>query len=381
MNQINITKILIEPEARNYPMTKKALNNLPGIPVAEYRQSQDGYLDVSTQKRVIQGKQTLLLKVNKGDFVVECPCTPGMVGCNYYIINPGMNCGLDCAYCYLQAYMNADYTTVFVNTNDMFTQLQAFLKAHPESYFRFGTGEFTDSFLYDRITGLNSELIRFFAGQEKAVIELKTKVADIDYINDEQHNGNTLLSWSLNPDSVIKKSEPRAPSLQKRLEAAKKAQEHQYRLGFHFDPIFHYDGWEKDYALTVKKLFSAVDADNIGWISLGTFRFFPGLKAVIQERFPKNNLIYGEHVRCDDGKYRYFRKLRIQMYRTMLEAIRSYSKDVFVYLCMESPEVWGKVFDKNIMSTEELDDMFIKSVFGKNVEHKPFITVNAESGR
>jgi spore photoproduct lyase len=36
--------------------------------------------------------------------------------------------------------------------------------------------------------------------------------------------------------------------------------------------------------------------------------------------------------------------LRIEMYAAMLEWLRACAPDVLVYLCMESPAVWEKVF-------------------------------------
>ena len=55
-------------------------------------------------------------------------------------------------------------------------------------------------------------------------------------------------------------------------------------------------------------------------------------------------LFYPRYVPGKDGKLRYFEPLRIEMFHRMYEWIREYSSDVFVYLCMESDEVWRKAF-------------------------------------
>ena len=49
-------------------------------------------------------------------------------------------------------------------------------------------------------------------------------------------------------------------------------------------------------------------------------------------------------VLCPDRKLCYFQPLRVGMYRKMLRWIRNASPTVFVYLCMESKEVWEQVF-------------------------------------
>jgi spore photoproduct lyase len=68
----------------------------------------------------------------------------------------------------------------------------------------------------------------------------------------------------------------------------------------------------------------------------------PGLKPVVMERYPTSKLFCGEIIRGLDGKMRYFKPIRIAMYRKMAAWIRECGPDVPVYLCMESREVWEK---------------------------------------
>jgi spore photoproduct lyase len=80
------------------------------------------------------------------------------------------------------------------------------------------------------------------------------------------------------------------------------------------------------------------------WISLGTFRFMPPLKAIIEDRFPRSKIVYGEFINGLDGKMRYFKPLRIDLYRKIISWIRELAPDVRIYLCMEDEEVWEKAF-------------------------------------
>ncbi|MHC4943123.1 MAG: SPL family radical SAM protein, partial [Planctomycetota bacterium] len=68
------------------------------------------------------------------------------------------------------------------------------------------------------------------------------------------------------------------------------------------------------------------------------------MKGMIKARFPGTRLFLGEFVPCPDGKYRYFSKHRIEMYKVLLEEIRRYAPEAAVYLCMEADHVWRKVF-------------------------------------
>jgi spore photoproduct lyase len=70
----------------------------------------------------------------------------------------------------------------------------------------------------------------------------------------------------------------------------------------------------------------------------------PDLKAVVQSRFPESKMIYGEFISGLDGKERYLKQIRTDIYSGLVEAIRKRSREVTVYFCMESEEVWRKVF-------------------------------------
>ena len=54
--------------------------------------------------------------------------------------------------------------------------------------------------------------------------------------------------------------------------------------------------------------------------------------------------MYAELVPGADGKMRYFKPLRTAMYAKMVAWIRRYTADTGLYLCMESQEIWHKVF-------------------------------------
>ena len=70
------------------------------------------------------------------------------------------------------------------------------------------------------------------------------------------------------------------------------------------------------------------------------------MKALISERFPSTRIFLEEFLPGGDGKYRYFSKHRIEMYRTLLHSIRGRGSRVPVYLCMETDHVWRRVFGR-----------------------------------
>ena len=49
-------------------------------------------------------------------------------------------------------------------------------------------------------------------------------------------------------------------------------------------------------------------------------------------------------VLAPDGKLRYFKSLRVEMYARLREWLSQAAPEAFLYLCMESPRVWQEVF-------------------------------------
>src|SRR5918992_944864 len=290
-------------------------------------------------------KRKLLLTKHRGDFFKKCPGSEGQVCCNYFVINFASNCPMDCSYCYLQEYLSDNAALkVFSNLGDLIDEADRRLKKHRGVFFRIGTGEITDSLALEPLTGTVRELIPYFAEQPNVLLELKTKSDCIDGLMNLDSKGRVVVAWSMNPQRVIDLDEHGTASLRERLNAAHRCQEAGYRLGFHFDPIIEYPGWEIDYRAMIEKIFSTIDWRWLAWLSLGVLRNTPGLKRTIRERFPRTKILTGEQVLCKDGKLRYFHPLRVEIYRKMVRWIRHHAPTVKIYLCMESHEVWQQVF-------------------------------------
>ena len=313
----------------------------------------------------VPSKQVLLLDAFKGRLIQKCPATKGMICCNYRLINSGFNCVYNCAYCYLQSYLNSYGILLFTNEEAVLSGCDEFIaQTDPESMVRIGTGEFTDSLMIDEATGLSRALIAKFAPHRHLFLELKTKSANVDHLFDIPDKGNAVAAWSVNAPRVIDSFEDGAASLDERLDAAARAASAGFWTAFHFDPVVLYDGLEREYDLVVEKIFSRVPEKSILWISLGGFRYNPQFKEVMRANFPYETISAGEFVPCPDGKMRYPKPLRRELYMFMKDAIVRRSAYPFVYMCMESADMWASVFGRDYASPEDLEADF--SIFLEN---------------
>jgi len=335
-------RIFIERAAESYPLAKKVRELFGGVECKTI-ESLKSYRGKTTATPLDPRKRDLFVAVEQWDFVKPCPCTKNVVNCGYNVINLGFGCPYDCSYCYLQQYSNFPGLVTIANIEDYFPALEAYLSKRRGKKIRIGTGEFTDSLALDHITGHAGKLVSFFAGRN-AVLELKTKSSNIENLSGLEHGGNTVVSWSLNPQGLVESEESGSASLQERLSAAKKCLEAGYGIGFHFDPVIYYGGWEKDYERVVNDLFDAVPEP--AFISLGALRFHRTLKDVIEQRFPASGYIYGELVPGADRKMRYYASLRREIFRNMSAWIGKRNAGTEVYLCMEDAGMWRETLGR-----------------------------------
>lgn len=271
----------------------------------------------------------------KFDFFKSCPCTKKAVRCNYHIFNLGFGCIFDCTYCYLQGYANNPGILFPANLDTFFSNYYKY----KNSRMLIGSGEFTDSLMLDGITDYSSSLIEFFSKQKNATFEFKTKSPSIGNILKAKPAKNIVVSWSLNPDSIIKENEFFTASLTERIDAAAECAGRGFKVSFHFDPLIYFDGWRKDYTKLLDMLFMRISTKDILRISLGTLRFRPDLKKIIESRFPQNKILNEELILDFDGKLRYPFKIRLAMYNFLAKKIRAHDKKINLYLCMEEPRM------------------------------------------
>jgi len=338
--------IFIEKSVQSLEWTETFLRKFPGAETAVIGTIKDVIEDKRTDdpvSRYNSRRGSVFIVRSESGFVKICPCTKGYKRCGYWILNLGFGCPIDCSYCYLQMYSNAPGLILPANIEDYYRHIDRFDRRVRRKT-RIGTGEFTDSLALDRYTGYSSRLISFFRKTKNLVLELKTKSGDIDNILREEAHDNVVISWSMNTPRMAERYEKGGINIGERIEAALRVAEKGYRIGFHFDPMVYYKGWKDDYKAVIEKMFSFDEIrKNTAWISLGTLRYVPGFKQVVEQRFAENLMFYeGEFFVDTDGKLRYPRELRIDMYNKMIGWIRSFNTSCWIYPCMEPEEVWKK---------------------------------------
>ncbi len=308
------------------------------FPAADFKET-DGKTQVGSPN-FSRRLDTLLIHREKYDFLKPCPCSCSAACCGYNLINLGFGCRFECEYCFLQQYQNLHAVLLPAN-------LEEFLSKIDETPFRkglfdrprIGSGEFTDSLVFDDLTRYSRQLVPFFRKRPHLQFEFKTKSVNIGGLLEAGGCENVVVSWSVNSAKITDTAEHFTPALSARLAAACEAAKAGYRLGFHFDPVIIYDGWQADYARTVQEMADTLPKEKVAWISVGTLRFSRELKKMIENRFPQNTILDGEFLLDFDGKMRYSDLQRKEVYQFLLPLLRKIFPHAQVYLCMEDPKL------------------------------------------
>lgn len=352
MHSFTPQKIYLEETVHELPLTRRILSAFPQVEVESLKDIKS----LKLPQPMTPAKKILVLAKNKGEKLKPFPKIKHALNLGDYVFNPVSNCHLECSYCILQSYLaNNPALTIFANMEDYLVEIKERTSAQPHKTWRMGTGELSDSLALDPLTGFSEELVPFFAKLPNAFLELKTKTQAIDRLLHLKHEGNTVLSWSMAPQPITQQEEHKCASFGERLQAAQKVQAKGYPVGIHLDPMLFFEGWEEGYQNLVQQLARFLDPKRLAWVSIGTLRFDGPLKGLAMQRFPRTKIFAQDFVEGEDGKFRYFKTIRMQMYQKLWRWLKEWSEDFPRYLCMEAPWMWEQVTGKTPLPAEEME--------------------------
>lgn len=308
-----------------------------------------------------RSKRNVFVTPFKGQFFKRCPGSrPGLACCNYFVLNWGLQCDMNCSYCYLQSFINTPILTIYSNLDDALQELGAMAAdGLSDQRLRIGTGETVDSLSLDPLTLFSRDLIEFFRDHPSWSLEFKTKSAYVNQFLDVPHAGNVITSWSVNPQNIVTSEEHGTASLGDRLNAAEACRDRGFQISFHIDPMIWHPDWEWSYSNLVDEITSRFQPKEIPFMSVGALRFQPEQRTMMRERFGMNSYVTrAETFTSSDGKLRYDEKLRQQMFRFILNKFKDHSPNWRVFMCMETPEAWLQTVGGSPFKDPKLQDLF-----------------------
>ena len=314
-----------------YYLAEKALGDSP-----EFRDFRPQYPNLQwiddyrtfRRENLLREKECVLFALKRGVWLKPFHCYENKAY-TYLSLDVAEGCLFDCVYCYLQTYLNHGALVLFVNLRN----LEAELRQRNERNLWISTGLLSDSLLAESYFPVLPRISKWIP--EGSVMELRSKSSDLTSLVDPDiRREGIVVSWSLNPKRVASLYEYGAASLEERLQAARQALDLGYRIAFHFDPVFYFEGWQELYSDLFLQI-SQFPKERTAFLSLGLFRFMPDLGAVIRKRFPFHEILTQEFFPDADGKYHYFRGIRKEMYRAFSNWLKPWKETVPVFWSME----------------------------------------------
>ena len=304
-----------------------------------------------------RSKRNLFVTPFKGQFFKRCPGSrPGLACCNYFVLNWGLQCDMNCSYCYLQSFINTPVLTIYSNLDSALIELRALPK---DQKLRIGTGETVDSLSLDPLTLYSHHLIEFFRDYPAWTLEFKTKSAYVEQFLNVEHAGNVIVSWSINPQHIIEREEHGTATLTQRLAAAEKCRDKNFQIAFHIDPMIWHPEWDKKYGGLVDEICARLTPGQIPYLSVGALRFQPEQRSIMRERFGMNSYVTrAETFPSQDGKLRYDSKLRQEMFQFVMNRFKQNSAEWKIFMCMETPETWLQAAGSSPFKNHSLHDLF-----------------------
>jgi len=281
-----------------------------------------------------RGKNTLVFGAHKS--AVRLSDEDGNTCPNYWHFSVYGFCPYDCQYCYLAGTPGVKFSPtvkIFVNIHEILDQIAGVASrlSKPTAFY---LGKLQDGLALDHLTGYSRLIIPFFAQQKKARLTLLTKSANVNNLLDLEHRGNTILSWSLNPSQISDAFESNVPSPDERILAMRKCSDAGYPIRAVIMPIIPVEGWQSIYTHFLENLIESVPLERI---TLGQICSYSGALHLTERKLGKDNPISRmlEKDKSKDGRVRFPIKLRIEVYRYLIDTIRRLQPRLQVGLCME----------------------------------------------
>ncbi|ACL05083.1 Radical SAM domain protein [Desulfatibacillum aliphaticivorans] len=294
--------------------------------------------------RLRLGKQTLVFGEHKS--AVRFSNEASNICPNYWHFSPYGFCFYGCTYCYLsgtRTFVFSPAVKVFVNLDEILEAIdrQAYKQGRVCAFY---LGKLQDGLALDPLCGTSRVLAPFFAAHPFARMTLLTKSADVDNLLDLDHQGHTILSWSVNPPEIHDRFERNVPHPEQRLQAMQRCAKAGYPVRAVLMPIIPVEGWEEIYGRFLRELLLSVPLQRL---TIGGICTYPDAKRLMEESIGEDNLIsqsIHSTTMCQaDHRARFSKELRIKLYGALLDAAREVRPDLDVALCLEEEEVLNKV--------------------------------------
>tara|TARA_Y100000590_G_scaffold114563_1_gene130546 strand:- start:2547 stop:3572 length:1026 start_codon:yes stop_codon:yes gene_type:complete len=270
----NLSHIYIEKDAYDYPLTKTILSRYRLSRVIKINHYKEIFNRSNQNFQLQKSSMKLILAVKPPPYLYPVsPIVQEFDSSKVYYTTPAINCLYNCEYCFLQGMYPSGNLVLFVNEIDFFNSVISEMKKKIDKKpFYLSISYNTDLMAMENIVPICRNWIKFSETVNDLYLEIRTKSGLFSSISDICSNKNTILSWTLSPESVAKKYESTAPPLKSRLKSIISAIDNGWKVRICFDPVLTVDDWQSIYTKFFHDVFSKIKPSSIYDTTIGVFR-------------------------------------------------------------------------------------------------------------
>jgi len=292
--------VYVEAGILNDQNTRLILNNLNKPKVITINHYKDVFNQSGTQWRVQKAAQKIILAQRTDNFYYKgSDITPAFGFDNFYYNTLALNCIYDCDYCYLQGMFNGAHLVLFVNNNSFISKTAELVNSEKKPVYMALSYD-TDLLAIEHFYPYCKEWILFCATMPNLFVEIRTKSANTTALKKLTPNNNIILAWTLSPQTVIKRFEPRTPSMNARIKAIGQAIAMGWRVRICIDPILNFSGWKEAYSHMIDLLNLQINLNHADSYSLGVFRMNKLFLKRIQTTRDNSPLLFDNYETIND---------------------------------------------------------------------------------
>jgi spore photoproduct lyase len=344
----DVSRIFLAKGSRTTPerriFVERIIEMYPGVEIVDCPDTPHNRIKLD-EKDTLElhrvGKKTLVFGELKS--AVRFSKEDGNTCPNYWHFSPYGFCPFNCKYCYLAGTQGVKFSPtvkIYVNLPEILYEVDriSLRLGKPTSFY---IGKLQDPLALDPLTAYSGSMISFFAKHPFARMTLLTKSNNVDRLLNIEHGGNTILSWSVNPPDINKEFEENVPGMNERLEAMNRVASAGYPVRAVIMPMIPVDEWNKIYKEFTVRLLKDIPIQRL---TIGGICIYQGALHLMEHKLGKQNPISSSIEnnigKIGDGRVRYSRELREDIYSTIIGAARQVRPDLEIALCLEEMQVW-----------------------------------------
>ncbi|MFX0103387.1 MAG: spore photoproduct lyase family protein [Candidatus Hodarchaeota archaeon] len=251
-----------------------------------------------------------------------------------------------CAYCHINEFIH-----VTLNLEELVEHLEIKMEECPgQQLYKYDNQ--SDQITFEPEYGASELLVNFFANlklEPRKYLLLYTKSDNVEHLLNLNHNGRTIINWSISPATQSRYIEKNTPSIEKRLIAMKKCQEAGYIVRVRFSPIIPVKDWKAEYKKMIQDLFKFAKPDVITLDILGFMSPRGMLNSLELELFDddaREQIRKQLNIKKRWQKHVFPHEYRTSIYRYIYKEIRAINKNVPISICNETFEMWEELEDE-----------------------------------